>query len=298
MGEVKIEEKETEDEINWMEDDKDSEGEGEENEEDKEEGDEEEDSKKDGDKESKDEGEKKEGAEDGGKDETKYSPEEEIRELRSLLRTSKRQMSVMDAQLKRTNAKTDKALAAVNSEEDEDGNLINKTEKEELSNIEKLQQNLDIIGSERGPILEILAETMAQNSKYSDIREVCSRANFDDVFDVVASEMAKDGKGDKEELLLKVEADVWTMTNPYKYMYEFIKSNHPKYSKTENKNEDKTVSKKGDTKKTMDSLANTDGGGGDKTAGWTTARIDALSEDELDKVPIAIYEKYINDDLK
>ena len=294
MGEAAavIEDKTTEEEVNWMNDDGKTGGEEGEGDEEGTEGVDDAGKEGQGGEEGKEDKGKAGKTEEGKTEEEKvYSPEEEIRDLRSLLRNSKRQMFVMDAQLKRVNAKSDAALLAT-VEEDEDG-VKAKLPEDKLSEIEVLQMQLDKIGQERGPILDVLAETMEQNAKYSDLKEVCSRANFDDVFDTIASEMAKDGKGNKEELLLKVEVDVWAMSNPYKYMYEFIKANSPKYAENKDKKNDKADG----SKQTMKSLAGTGGGSGTTKSGWTSAKIDALSEEELDKVPADVYTKYIDGDL-
>ena len=239
------------------------------------------------------------GETEGAGEEEQTVPSDELKELRSLLRDQKRQISILEAKLGRTDTRASKALKA-SLDEDEEGDV----EDEELSNVEKLSQELGLVGSTRGPILEVLAETMEQNPKYSDLREVCSRANFDDVFDVVASSMAKEGKGKEEELRYQVEIDVWNMSNPYKYMYEYIKKYHPSYANADNKKEtanpdkDKESKDKQTPKEGMKSLAGTDGGTGGKDAGWTSARIDALPEDQLDKVPADIYEKYLAGELK
>jgi len=242
-------------------------------------------------------GEGEEEGKEAESEEEKYSPSDEIRELRRLLRSQNQQMKLMEAKLGRADARSAKALKASEEDEDEEG-VAGIKEEEELSNIERLSNKLKEVGQVYGHSLEILAETMEQNPKYADLREVCSRTNFDDIFDAVASEMAKEGKGNEDELRLEVELSVWQRTNPYKYMYDLIKSNHPKYAGKEASKVNTDNGKK-TPKESMKSLAGTDGGSGsDKGAGWTAAKIDVLPEDELDKVPVAIYEKYLAGELK
>lgn len=246
--------------------------------------------------------ENKEGDKDGGtesesKEEEGVTSADELRELRSLLRDQKREISILQAKLGRTDTRATKALKATIDEDDEG----EEGKEEELSTVENLSQQLGLIGRTRGPILEVLAETMEQNPKYSDLREVCSRANFDDVFDAVASQMSREGKGSEDELRLQIEIDVWNMSNPYKYMYEYIKKYHPAYIKADKEKEEtssKEVTKKQPPKEGMKSLAGTDGSVISKDSGWSAARIDALPEDELDKVPADVYERYLSGELK
>ena len=152
----------------------------------------------------------------------------EVNDLRQMLRTSKRDQVQLQAKVTRL----EKRPAKVEEEEevDEDGKPIKKEVKEEpLSRVEELQGAISQIGQERGASLDILLATMEQGA-YKDVTEVCSRGNFDDIFEAIATEASKDTGKDFDETLLEVELNVWAKDNPYKYMYDLIKKYHPSYA--------------------------------------------------------------------
>lgn len=218
----------------------------------------------------------------------------EMNDLRQLLRTSKRELTQTQAKLERLNKRS---VATEDKEEiDEDGKLV-KVEKDPLSTIEELQQGIADIGKQRGASLDILFETMEQNNKYANIREVCSRNNFDDVFEAIATELVNDKGGDINEVLLEVELNVWSKTNPYSYMYNLITKYHPAYAET------KVKAKPGDAEKKKKEPVKAPGSiaglGGDSNikGGWTAARIDKLPEDQLSTVPTDVYAKYMRNEL-
>lgn len=240
------------------------------------------------------------------KDEPKddlFDVNEQNRELRQILRQQKRDLSVMQAKLARLEKRSAEASKKVEDEVD-DSALFGKPEKkveetkaaEEVAPVEVIQQELLTIAKVKGPILETLLETMELNPTYSDVRDVCSQANFDDIFEAIGDAVAaKEGK-DASLVALEAEAAVWKMPNPYKYMYGLIKKYHPKYADRQpSTKEDKKDSGKKPAE-APSSIAAVSGKSAPSNA-WTAARIDELDEMELDKVPAEIYQKYLRGDL-
>lgn len=252
-------------------------------------------------KETEEAGEKEEGEGEGESKESKEpNPveqlQEEVKDLRQMVRTSKRELTITKAKLERLGEKPAKRKTRDEDDEDDLEEGEEREEKEEsLSTIEELQGAIAHIGATKGASLDILLETMEQNSKYEDIREVCSRGNFDDIFEVIAASATKDG-GNLDETLLEVELNIWNKANPYKYMYDLIKKYHPSYAKKE------VVAGPGDKKKdkkTAKAPGTIADKGGDSNlkSGWTAKRIDTMPEDELHTIPKEIYDKYMKDDL-
>ena len=208
----------------------------------------------------------------------------EVKELRQMLRASKREISTMKAQLSRT------AQRPVLNEDGEEVPV-------ELSRIELLQNEIGRIGAEKSAVLDVLVETMEMSPKYEDVRQVCTRTHFDDLFESAAMEVAKESGKPYDEALLEVELSVWKMANPYKYMYGMIKQYHPKFAqKTAAPATPKPSAKPAPP--APSALSALGGGDGDIKSGWTSARIDAMDVDELDKVPRDVYDKYLAGTLK
>lgn len=241
-------------------------------------------------------GEKKEGKEEPEPDPVK-ALQGEIKDLRQMVRTSKRELTITQAKLERLGEKKTKARDE-DDKDDEDEDIKKKEKREEsLSTIEELQKSISNIGASKGAALDVLLEAMEQNAKYEDIQEVCSRENFDDIFEVIATEATKSG-GNFDETLLEVELNVWNKANPYKYMYELIKKYHPNYIAKEGAAEpgDKKKGKIPVKAKAPGTIADK-GGDGNLKSGWTAKRIDDLPEDELHTVPREIYDKYMRAEL-
>ena len=243
--------------------------------------------------------EKKEGEEEAEEPDIVKVLQEEMKDLRQMVRSSKRELTIAQAKLERLGERpVRKETRDEDDEDDEDEGERKGKEKEKeesLSTVEELQGAIAHVGATKGAVLDVLLETMEQNSKYEDIREVCSRGNFDDIFEVIAAEATKDG-GNLDETLLKVELNIWNKSNPYKYMYDLIKKYHPTYAKKEG------AAEPGDKKgaKTPAKAPGTivdKGGDSDLKSGWTAKRIDDLPEDELHTVPKEIYEKYMYGEL-
>jgi len=195
------------------------------------------------------------------------------------------------------------------------GDLGDKIEPGEL---EELQTKLQEIVKTRD-FGDVLA-AMEVNPKYEDVSKVCTKARFEDLFEVAAEQRVEESKGklDFGVALLQVKTEVWGMRNPYKYMYELIKEYHPDFVKQEEK---KTPEEIAAAKKVADeaelalknksakavvrdlkpanapgSVANM-GGGAHEQGGWTADRIDAMPETELHKVPRDVYEQYLKGEL-
>lgn len=222
----------------------------------------------------------------------------ELKDLRQMLRTSKREQAQQQAKIDRVAKRSvskEKKIDVLYEDEDEGEEDKEEEDPEALSKLEGLQASMGEIASERGASLDILLETMEQSAGYNDIRSVCSRTNFDDIFELISQEMVSDsnGKRDLNETLLEVELSVWNKANPYKYMYNIIKTYHPSYTVKE-------VAKEEKKEKTLPKAPGTiaDKGGSTNTkVGWTSKRIDDMPEDELDDVPAEIYKKYMQGDL-
>lgn len=217
----------------------------------------------------------------------------ELKDLRQMLRTSKREQVQTQAKVDRLEKKPVKVKEEEEEELDENGEPVKKkAEKEEgepLSRVEELQGAIGQIGKERGASLDILLETMEQGA-YKDIREICSRGNFDDIFEAIATEASKDTGKDFNEVLLEVELNVWAKENPYKYMYDLVKKYHPSYAEKEGTA--KPDKKELAVVKAPGTIAEK-GGDSNIKSGWTSKRIDDLPEDELNSVPADVYDKYM-----
>lgn len=229
--------------------------------------------------------------------------EEQNNSLKQLLREQKKQMALLSARVGRgeatTKAKGDGVTNILDEDEDEE------KKEQPLSAIEQLQNEIVMIGQVKGPVLETLLETMELNPNFTDVKEVCSRTNLDDVIEVIASEISVENNADPVETALAIEAKIWAKPNPYKFMYDLIKKNHPKYAKPpekkadeKSKDEDKPKDEKKPTEEkkapgTIVKVPGTD----EKSSGWTAARIDAMDESELTKVPKDVYEKYLRGEL-
>ncbi len=223
----------------------------------------------------------------------KKTPEEdpmvqENRELRQLLREQKREIATMQAKLQRIEK-------GITESEDYDG------EPPKLSKIEELQAHITKIGQDKGAIFEVLVDAMEVNPKFADVREVCTRENFDDIFEELGRALATERGGNPLERQLEIEAEIWAMPNPYKYMYGIIKQYHPRYAEQEKATatpKDKVkLAKKVEPVQAPTSLASVGGGDQDTKSGWTAKRIDSLPEDELEKVPREVYDKYLRGEL-
>lgn len=253
--------------------------------------------------------EKPEGKKEEVEDDGLFDVKEQNRELRQILRQQKREMSLLNAKLLRLEKRSTEATKKAEDEGADEETLFGRKREAEkpaepaddLSPVEKVQVELANLAKAKGPILETLLETMELNTNYADVRDVCSQANFDDIFEAIGDSVAaKDPSKDSAIAALEAEAAVWRMANPYKYMYGLIKQYHPKYAARQpQKGKDPVDAGKAKPKepaKAPASLANVPGKGSSANA-WTAARIDEMDETELDKVPVDVYDKYLRGEL-
>jgi len=216
---------------------------------------------------------------------------EDQEELRQMLRATRRENATLRAKVGRV---VNDADLDADLDEGEGGEGV------KLSRVEQLQNTLGAIGEQRGAQLELLVDQMSEMNKYSDIAEVCSKANVDTVIETAANTIVEAQGGDIDEVMLELEVDVWSRANPYKYLYGIIKAHHPKYATapTKGKEDSKAQLDKTLGNSAASSIQDMGGSGGGKGGGWTADRIDRLPESELNKVPGDIYEKYLQGILK
>lgn len=229
--------------------------------------------------------------EEGKEDEPAIPPQnDEVNELRQFIREQRKEIAAMKAKLSRMNEKP---------EFDDEGNA-----KVKYTPLEQLQIELHNIAVTRAPLLEVMVDTMSDSTKYADVYEVCTKQNFDDIFETAASRISREENRDFSEVLLQIELEVWKKTNPYKYMYNIIKQYHPKYAvkeeqKTENpKAKAVPAAKVIEPKDAPGSIAAAGTVDGKNSSTWTAARIDDMEESELHTVPADIYKQYMLGKLK
>lgn len=196
----------------------------------------------------------------------------ENQELRTLLRDGKRSMDALTERVTSSEAALDKA------------GLVTEEEKsaaaEQQAGFKTRQKELDV-----------LLELTRLNSKYEDVDSVVSQGNFDAAIDLMATEYATKNGVSVEEAVVAVEGWVWSLTNPYRFMYEKIKEIHPSFKGAGNATPTPA--------KAPGSVQDVHGGAGSgDLTGWTAAKIDGLPEDELASVPKDVYAKYLRNELK
>ena len=209
---------------------------------------------------------------------------EEISELRGLLRELRNDNISLRTRLEAAE-KVQKGDFGTEGKATEDSDLV------KYSNILKEVSARDF--SEITAVMEV-------NPKYEDLAEVCSGRHFADIFENVATYRSENGGVDFNTELVKVKAEIWSMPNPYKYMYDTIKEYHPDYAaKKTDKTETpaaKDVIKEKPVVKAPASVASL--GTGDETkSGWTAEKIDNLPEGKLHTVPKEVYKKWLAGEL-
>jgi len=216
---------------------------------------------------------------------------DEVRQLRQMLRDSNRQIAQMQAAI---------AKSAIKPQIDDEGNEVPVP----ATRVELISNAIKNIGETKGAVLELMVDTMELNPKFADIRDVCSKSNFDDIFESAAQQLSSQQNRPYNEVLLEVELSVWQKKNPYQYMYDVIKTYHPKYAvkapvtpaaaSPGAVTPAKTVSPAAPS-----SIAGMGGGDGDNSGGWTSAKIDAMDLfSDRDKIPDSVYDRYLAGTLK
>lgn len=229
------------------------------------------------------EGEEGAGGEGEGEGEDEIAPpvdktKEEISSLRQMVRAQRNQLKDLEGQLKKQNAAlVDKDIIAEDELAPEDAK----------------------INEQRSEVLDQMVELMELNPKFEDVKSVCTQSNFDDVTETLARAYIAEHGGDEVEVAGQIAEAVWSKANPYKEMYGLVKQYHPDFAGKEsdsgvgNKLEQAKNATKG-KKEAAPSLSSLPGSTGGKSgSGWTSQRIDQLSEEELNDVPSDIYDKYM-----
>ena len=208
---------------------------------------------------------------------------DEVSQLRIILREQNRRLREMQQQLEKSN----KSLT--------EKGLIEEPDEEEVAEAQKA----DTI---RAIQLETLLETMRINPKFEDVDEVVTQSRFDDVVEGFAFAHSQKNGGTAEDYIDAVAAKIWSMPNPYRFMYEKIKQYHPDFKKPEVKEEtpapSQTHAKSEPKPKTAPPSVSNLPSSVSESGGWTAARIDGMAEEELSKVPRDIYQKYLSGELK
>ena len=207
----------------------------------------------------------------------------EISQLRILLREQNRRIRELQSKMeKSTDVLREKGYI---EEPDEESQL-----EAEKSNAMRSTQ------------LETLLETMRINPKFEDVDTVVSQSRFDDMVEGYAFATAQQQGGKAEDYIDAVAAKIWAMPNPYRFMYEKIKAFHPDFASKEEKKEEietpKAQPKAEPKPKTAPATISNLPASNEESGGWTSSRIDNMSEEDLVKVPKDIYQRYLSGDLK
>jgi hypothetical protein len=220
-------------------------------------------------------------------------------ELRQMLRESRRREALMTEKLDRL----EKTIQKKGKEEDFDFEEP-EDKKEELGELEQIEQGLNQINQTNGKSLDILYETMVESDRYPDLEQACSQKVFEDMFEMMGNAIARDRGIDPHLATMRTKISVWSMANPYKFMYNAVKQYHPDFKdKEEKKAEEKPAKPEPktakETPKVPTSIASM-GGSDTKDTGWTAKKIDAIPDDELSDadIPEPVYEAYLRGELK
>lgn len=209
---------------------------------------------------------------------------DEIRELRKQLR----ELTDSYGTLSSKNERLEKILKEKGLIDEED----EKAQTESEAAARKVYE-------ERVASLEQMLSTMRLIPGYTDVDEVVSQENFDDIVAAYAQYYVKQNGGKLGEVIKEVEIEIWKKPNPYSYMYDIIKKHHPKYAEVKKTEPEKKAVKE---EEVAPSLQKTSGGGSvNDGAGWTAAKLDEMDEDEITafkKSNPDIYAKYMKGDLK
>ena len=204
---------------------------------------------------------------------------DEVSQLRIILREQNRRLREMQQQLEKSN----KSLT--------EKGLIEEPDEEEIAEAQKA----DTI---RAIQLETLLETMRINPKFEDVDTVVTQSRFDDMVEGFAFAHSQQNGGKAEDYIDAVAAKIWSMPNPYRFMYEKIKQHHPDFKEIEAKAETPAPAKSEPKPKMAPPSVSNLPSSVSESGGWTAARIDGMAEEELSKVPKDIYQKYLSGELK
>jgi len=154
------------------------------------------------------------------------------------------------------------------------------------------ESNQDILSESRLESLSVLREAMAVSPQYENFEEICSQENFNRVVEGLAQLALQTEGGTLTEHVATISSNLWELPNPYKFVYDIVMQ----HSDDSDRNPKELI----DDKNNLDinSLSNIPGGDTTGNSGWTAAKIDAMEEEELHKVPAKIYEDYMVGKLK
>ena len=205
---------------------------------------------------------------------------DELTQLRALLRAQNQKLR----ELERQSQATQKDL--------QEKGLLEEPDEDEVRKASEASQL-------RASQLETVLEVMRLNPKYEDVDQIVTQSRFDDMVEGFAFAISQDKGGKAEDYVDAVAAKVWGMTNPYRYMYDKIKEFHPDFKEQEAPIKPAAPAKvEPKPKEAPPTISKLTAGDADTQSGWTSARIDAMPEEDLGKVPRDIYEKYLSGVLK
>ena len=223
--------------------------------------------------------------------------QEEISALRATLRELKRDVAV-------ANAKASPEFKEVVEEDELTGDKVTKKVAIEPE-IVKLQREVgDLLARNKGMHEEFL-DMMRYTEAFKDVDSVCTPERVADIIDMASARLAKEHNILPAVAELSVQRSLYSMTSPYKYLHNLLKGYHPDFKKPAQEAkppEPKTPAAPAAPAKTP-TPANAPSSvvavpkDTKMATGWTAARIDALDEDELSKVPSDVYEKYMRNEL-
>lgn len=204
---------------------------------------------------------------------------DEVSQLRIILREQNKRLRELQQQIDKSN----KSLT--------EKGLIDEPDEDEVAETQKAD-------SIRAIQLETILETMRINPKFEDVDTVVTQSRFDDMVEGFAFAHSQQNGGKAEDYIDAVAAKIWSMPNPYRFMYEKIKQHHPDFKEVEAKAETPAPAKSEPKPKTAPPSVSNLPSSVSESGGWTAARIDGMAEEELSKVPREIYQKYLSGELK
>ena len=208
---------------------------------------------------------------------------DEVSQLRILLREQNRRIRELQSKVEKSTGELKEKGYIEEPDEEE------QLEAEKTNTLRAIQ-------------LETLLETMRINPKFEDVDTIVSQSRFDDMVEGYAFATAQQQGGKAEDYIDAVAAKIWAMPNPYRFMYEKIKAFHPDFASKEEKKEEPETPKaqpKAEPKpKTAPATISNLPASNEESGGWTSSRIDNMSEEDLVKVPKDIYQRYLSGDLK
>lgn len=204
---------------------------------------------------------------------------DEVSQLRIILREQNKRLRDLQQQIDKSN----KSLT--------EKGLIDEPDEDEVAETQKAD-------SIRAIQLETILETMRINPKFEDVDTVVTQSRFDDMIEGFAFAHSQQNGGKAEDYIDAVAAKIWSMPNPYRFMYEKIKQHHPDFKEVEAKAETPAPAKSEPKPKTAPPSVSNLPSSVSESGGWTAARIDGMAEEELSKVPREIYQKYLSGELK